>query len=154
MAKQRILVPFNFTKMDQKALDFVIQIFSIHEDVEITLFHIYTPTPKIETHSSTVMGRLSSSLQYLSGQLREKEQNLKETRRYLLDKGFAEERVDYVFRSRTKPVAEEIIETSINEIYNVVVLNCRPYRITRVFIQSVHNKVVSSLSDVTVCIVT
>ncbi len=154
MAKQRILVPFNFTKVDQKALDFVVQIFSIHEDVKITLFHIYTPIPKIETHSSTVMGRLSSNLQYLSGQIKEKEQNLKETRRYLLDKGFAEDRVDYVFRSRTKPVAEEIIEASIKEIYNVIVLNCRPYRITRVFIPSIHNKVVSALSDVTVCIVT
>ena len=73
MAKQKILLPYNFTEMDCKAVDFVIRTFGHLEHVEITLFHIYTPLPAIETDSSTVMGRLTSSMQYLSKQMKEKE---------------------------------------------------------------------------------
>lgn len=58
MAKQKILLPYNFTEMDQKAADFAIRTFSLQEGIEITLFHAYTPLPAIETDSGTVMGRL------------------------------------------------------------------------------------------------
>ncbi len=154
MAKQKILLPYNFTEMDRKSLDFLIRTFSRHEDIETTLLHIYTPLPAIETDSSTVMGRLTSSMQYLSQQLREKEEALIDAKEHLVKNGFTDRQVNYIFRARAKQLSDEIIETVKNGDYSIVVMNYRPYRITRLFIQSVHNKVVSSLRDVTVCIIT
>jgi len=154
MAKQKILFPYNFTQMDQKAADFVVRTFSLQEGIEITLFHLYTPLPAIETDSSTVMGRLTSSMQYLTKQLKEKEAALKDAQEYLLKNGFSENQLNYIFRAREKQLADEIIAAAKEGNYLIVVLNYRPHRITRLFIQSVHNKVVSSLKDVTVCIVT
>jgi nucleotide-binding universal stress UspA family protein len=100
------------------------------------------------------MGRLSSSMQYLTKQLREKETALKDAREYLLKNGFTENQPNYIFRARGKQLADEIIDTAKEGNYLIIVLNHRPYRITRLFMQSVHSKVVSSLKDVTVCIVT
>ncbi len=154
MATPAILIPYNFTKIDQKAIGFTVDTFGHRPITKITLFHIYIPLPQIETSSSTVMGRLSSSMHYLHSELKEKEEAIKQVRTTLLDKGFSELQVDYVFRPRSKQVAEEIIETAASGRYNVIVLSYRPYRITRSFVQSVHNKVIAALRDVTVCIVT
>ena len=154
MAKQKILLPYNFTEMDRKAVDFVIHTFNHQELIEITLLHIYTPLPAIETDSSTVMGRLTSSMQYLAKQVKEKEKGLEETKAYLLKNGFIDRQVNYIFRARAKQLADEINETARDGGFAMVVLNYRPYRITRLFTQSVHNKVISLLKDVTVCIVT
>ena len=154
MASQKILLPYNFTDMDKKALEFFIKTFSLRKDCHITLFHIYTPLPKIETDSSTVMGRLSTSMQYLVKQQIEKEEALAEVVQLLIQRGFPDGQVDYIFRSRIKQIADEIIDTAVEGRYKIIILSYRPYRITRLFIQSVHNKVVTTLKDVTVCIVT
>ena len=153
MGTSTILVPYNFTAIDQKTIEFITKTFGPRKETKITLFHIYIPLPKIETASSTVMGRLSSSMHYLAGDLKEKEATLRNARKIILEKGFAEQQVDYIFRPRSKPVAEEIIETAAGR-YDVIVLSYRPYRITRTFVQSVHNKVIAALRDITVCIVT
>lgn len=154
MAKHKILLPYNFTEMDRKAVDFVIRTFSHQDAVAVTLFHTYTPLPAIETDSSTVMGRLTAGMQHLSRQMEEKEKGLEDARAYLLKNGFADRQVNYLFKARTKQLADEINDAAREGDYNLVVLNYRPYRITRLFIQSVHSKVVSSLKGVTVCIVT
>lgn len=153
MATPTILIPYNFTKIDQKAIAFTVDTFGHQPAARITLFHVYIPLPQIETSSSTVMGRLTSSMHYLSGELKEKEQAIKRVRRRLLEQGWSEHQVDYVFKARSKQVAEEIIETAAGR-YDIIVLSYRPYRITRTFVQSVHNKVIAALRDVTVCIVT
>jgi len=48
MASEKILLPYNFTGYDQRALDFVIRTFSHLKDVEVTLFHTDTPVPEID----------------------------------------------------------------------------------------------------------
>ena len=154
MTIQNVLIPYNFRDIDQKALDFVIQTYEHQKDIKITLFHIYIPLPQIDTDSSTVMGRLSSSMHFLSNELKGKEETLQQARQYLLKKGFTEAQVDYQFKPRSKQVADEIIDTAKVGHYNVIILSYQPQRITRVFVQSVHKKVIASLRDVTICIVT
>jgi hypothetical protein len=154
MASQRILLPYNFTDMDRKAVEFLVKTFGGAKDCKITLLHIYTPLPKVETDSSTVMGRLSASMQFLSQQQRDKETALLEVQEHLKKRGFTQEQLAYIFKSRSKSLADEIIDTAAGGRFDVIVLNYRPYRITRLFIQSVHNKVVTTLKDVAVCIVT
>jgi hypothetical protein len=154
MVNQKILIPYNFTEMDQKALEFAINTFKDHQESSVTLFHIYIPLPEIETSAATVMGRLSSSMHFLTNELKEKEKAIQAGKQTLLDRGFSEARVDHIFRPRTKHVADEIIETATIGNYQVIILSCRPYRITRAFIQSIHNKVIASLQNRAVCIVT
>lgn len=154
MEKQKVLIPYNFTEIDRRALDFVIRTYTVCDGCTVTLLHIYVPLPKIETEYSTVMGRLTSSMHYLTRELNEKETDLNKARRYLQEGGFSEKQVDLIFKPRSKQIADEIVEIVQSEGYDVVVLNCRPYRITRAFAQSVHNKVIASLRNVTVCIVT
>ena len=154
MARQTILLPYNFSVMDQKALAFTADIFGRQEDARLTLLHVYTPIPSIETDSSTVMGRLSSSMQFLSVQLHEKEDALKEVVSGLIQDGFSKGEVNYLFRSRTRQIADEIIATAREGKYETIVLSYRPHRVTRVFVQSVHHKIMSSIKHVTVCIVT
>ena len=154
MTNQKILLPYNFSSMDRKAVEFVVKTFGGAKECKITLLHVYTPLPKVETDSSTVMGRLSASMQFLSQQQREKEAALLEVQAHLKERGFSEEQLAYIFKSRSKPVADEIIDTAAGGRFDVIILNYRPYRITRMFIQSVHNKVVTTLKDVAVCIVT
>jgi len=43
MATQKILVTYNFTSYDQKALDFVIRTFVHLKDVEVTLLEYLYP---------------------------------------------------------------------------------------------------------------
>ena len=112
MANQKILIPYNFSDMDQKALDFAINTFRSQEDSLITLLHIYIPLPDIETSTSTVMGRLSSSMHYLTNELKEKEKAIQSTKAYFVDKGFSDAQVDFIFRPRSKNVADEIIDTA------------------------------------------
>ena len=154
MAGQKILIPYNFSDMDQKALDFAINTFKSQKDNRITLLHIYIPLPDIETDTSTVMGRLSSSMHFLTSELKGKEKAIQSTKAYFVEKGFSEAQVDFIFRPRTKHVADEIIETATNGDYQVILLSYRPHRITRAFVQSVHNKVIASLKNRAVCIVT
>ena len=154
MEKQKVLIPYNFTEIDRRALDFVIRTYTACTGWTVTLLHIYVPLPKIETASSTVMGRLTSSMHYLTRELNEKESDLNKAKRYLQKGGFSEKQVDLIFKPRSRQIADEIVEIVEKEGYDVVVLNCRPYRITRAFAQSVHNKVIASLRNVTVCIIT
>jgi nucleotide-binding universal stress UspA family protein len=154
MANQKILLPYNFTDMDRKAAEFAAATFAGAKAYDITLLHVYTPLPKIETDSSTVMGRLSASMQFLTRQQREKEDALLEVKAHLQERGFAEGQVACNFKSRARPLAEEIIDTAAAGKFDIIILSCRPYRVTRLFIQSVHNKVITALKDVVVCIVT
>ena len=48
MDAQRILLPYNFSQTDQKALAFVIGTFGSQENTEVTLFHAFTPISEIE----------------------------------------------------------------------------------------------------------
>ncbi|MBC8463718.1 MAG: hypothetical protein H8D61_01940 [Deltaproteobacteria bacterium] len=73
MATQKILLPYNFTNYDQKALDFVVRTFVHLKDVEVSLFHTYTPVPEIEMRESPVMYKLKDSLNYLSQRIKEQE---------------------------------------------------------------------------------
>ena len=66
MSSQKILVPYNFTAYDQKALDFIIQTFAHLEGVEITLFNTYIPAPEIDVRSTPMMEKLKGDISFLS----------------------------------------------------------------------------------------
>ena len=154
MAGQRILLPYNFTNGDQRALDFVSRTFAHLEDVEITLFYAYTPMPEIKMNGNPVMDKLRENLSYLSQKIKEQEVALNAAKQNLLESGFSENQIHYIFKPRKKDVACEIIDLAKNSNQDLIVINRKPGKITRFFTGSVFSKVVSGLKDKTVCLVT
>jgi len=154
MSRTKVLLPFNFTGYDRKAMDFVIRTFAPLEDHEITLLHAYAPLPGIDGTSGHIMDKLKSNLNYLSQKLGEKEIALKAARKNLIENGFSEDQVKYIFKPRDKDFASEIIDTALNGHFHILVLSRKPGRVTRLFTGSVFNKVVSGLANMTICLVT
>jgi hypothetical protein len=153
MATKKILVPYNFTNYDQKALDFVAGTFRDAKDIQITLFHAYTPLPEIETDSNAVLGRLKDTMKSLRQKLRDQESLLKEVIQTLLLKGIADNQLDYIFEPKHKDVSEEIAETATGGNYEIIVLSRKAGKMTRLFSRSVSGKLLSSTKGMTVCVV-
>ena len=153
MAALKILLPHNFRTLDQKALAFANSTFGHLEEVEITLFHAYTPLPEIEAECTSVMGKLKGDLSYLSQKIMQQETELKAVEEKLLQGGFAQSCIHTVFKSRKKDIASEIIEFFSKDKFSVIVINHKPGKASRFFTGSVFSKVVSALKDTTVCIV-
>ena len=153
MAIQKLLLPYNFTRLDEKALDFVISTFGKLEEIEVTVFNAYTPVPEIETAASSVTGKLKASLSYLSQKITEQETELKTIKQKLVNNGFADNRVHTVFQPRKKEVASEIIDIATKNKFDVIVISHKPGKATRFFTGSRYNKVISALKDVTICVV-
>lgn len=149
----KILIPYNFTSHDKKALDFVIHTFAGKKEADITLFNAYTPAPSIEMRGSPIMEQMKDTLSYLSQRVNEQDEALKTIKSLLSSKGFSEDKIHIVFEPKKKDVAGDIIDLAQNGRFNVVVLNRKPGKIARFFTGSVSGKVVAALKDTTVCIV-
>ena len=151
---RKILLPYNFTKNDEKALDFVIHTFAKQQDDEVTLFNAYTPPPDIDLSGNPVMEKISSSVNYLRKRMHDQEEALKSAKEKLIESGFSENRIKYVFEPKEKDIAQDIIDVSLKGRFDIVVINRKPGRIARFFVGSVFDSVVIALKNVTVCIVT
>lgn len=88
MVTPRILLPYNFTTYDEKALDFVIKTFAKQKDARITLFNTYTTIPELDIKESPVLAKMRGGMVSLAAELREKEAGLKSTKGFLLENGF------------------------------------------------------------------
>lgn len=154
MDKQKVLVPYNFTNYDEKALDFVTRRFANDKEVEVTLFNAYARVPKIELRRSQIMEKISSNLAYLQQKIYEQENCIKQAREKLIQNGFSSNRVHYIFRALNKDVAQDIVDLVLDKSFDMVILNRNPGRITRFFTGSVSYKVMKSLKHVDVYVVT
>ena len=153
MDTPKILLPYNFTSNDKKALDFVCRTFSDKKEAQVTLFNAYIPLPAVEMRGSPIMEQMKDTLSYLSLRAKEQEEALKTIKINLLSKGFSGNSIDIVFEPKKRDVAGDIIDLAQDGRFNVVVLNRRPGKIARFFAGSVSSKVVAALKNTTVCIV-
>ena len=153
MAAEKLLLPYNFTASDRKALEFTIRTFAYRKDIEVTLFHSYTPLPNVDVRDETVTGRLKESFSYLHQKLSELELSFQEIKDELIKSGFGQERVNTIFKPRKKEIAGEIIDLQKREKFNFLILNRKAGRIGRFFSGSVHTKVTATLRNATICIV-
>ena len=152
MAEQEILIPYNFTIADEKALTFVINTFSHRNDTKITLFNTYTPLPVMDMSASPEMDKMKNAMAIISRDIEGKEAGLKSAKEHLLENGFSDDQVDFIFKERKQSIAEEIIVCALRGHYAILVLSRQPGKVTRFFARSVHSRVLSTLKDVTVCI--
>jgi len=99
------------------------------------------------------MKKMQESLSYLNQLTTEQEEALNKAKEILVSKGFLENSIRIVFKPKNKDIASHIIETAINEKPDVIVINRKSGKIGRFFTGSVFNKVVTTLKDMTICIV-
>lgn len=153
MAGQKILLPYNFTRNDQKALDFVIRNYAGQDDVKITLFNAYTPVPEVEVRGSPIMDKMTGHIGFLSQKINEQQEELKSVEERLQNKGISEGRVDVVFKPRKRDVAGDIIDTAISGHFDLVILNRQATSVKRFFTGSVFSKVITALKGKAVCVI-
>lgn len=153
MISKKILLPYNFASWETKALDFISHTFGKHPETHVTLFHAYTPLPEIDLTANPEMGKLRAPVTSLTQELKEKEAGLHAVLETLIRMGFHREQLDCSFRKREKGVSDVIVQKAKKGSYGIVVLSRSPFKIFRVFGRSVSGKVLTSLADVTVCIV-
>lgn len=153
MAVQKILVPFNHTVYDEKALDFLIFAFSNRDDARVTLFNTYTPLPEIDMVSNPELAKLKDGMISLQEEIQEREAGLKATKEHLLENGFIDEQVDCVFKKREKSIPDEIADMVYKNHYRVVILSGKGTGwVNRLFSRSVRDRILAMLKDVTICI--
>ena len=154
MTEYKILIPYNFTREDQKNLNFIIRSYSGREDVSVTLFHTYTPPPEVDVTANPQIEKMMSGVNYVAAEQRNREKGLRAAKKFLTEKGFSENRVDYLFTKKVKSNADQIVEVIYDGGYNMVVLSRKAGKISQLFSRGVHNKILAALKDVIVCIVT
>jgi nucleotide-binding universal stress UspA family protein len=154
MTAERILIPYNFTQFDEKALTFAVRTLGHLPSSEITLFNAYTPVPDLDSGEQTVMGKLKGNLSYLKQKISEQENALQSVVDRLRKQGWPQDRVRPLFRPKRKDVAGEILDLVQQDGFAFVVLSRRPGRVTRFFAGSVSSRVLTSAKNVTVCVVT
>lgn len=152
MATFRILMPYNYSPNDQKAIRFVIDAFAGREETRVTIFHAYTPLPNIDVTASPENVKMRSGMTYLTAELKEKEEALKAVGDRLVESGFDHDAVTCEFKKRIKTAAEEIVDKAAGN--NVLVLSRGAGKVTHFFTRSIFVRVVSALRGVTICIAT
>jgi hypothetical protein len=152
MASFRILIPYNYSSNDQKAIRFAIDAFSGEGKNRFTLFHAYTPLPDVDVTANPENVKLRSGMTFLAGELKEKENALKGLADHLKENGIDDEAVNCVFKKRVKSAAEEIVDAVSG--HNVLVLSRGGGKVTHFFTRSIYARVVAALKGVTICVAT
>ena len=154
MAAIKVLMPYNFTTYDEKALNFIVATFLHQADVRITLFHAYTPLPELDYKASPEIVKMRDGMVFLTKEVMEREAGLNTLKSHLVGQGFKAENIECIFKKKAKVVAEEILDIIQAGQYAVLILSHHSGRVPRFFARSVHNRILAALKDVTVCIAT
>jgi hypothetical protein len=154
MGVLKILVPYNFTTYDEKALNFIIATFLQPADVRITLFHTYTALPELDHQASPEIVKMRDGMVFLTKEIMEKEAGLKAVKSHLVGQGFKTENIECIFKKKARAVAEEILDVIQSGRHAILILSHHTGRVPRFFARSVHNRILTALRDVTLCIVT
>ena len=154
MAALKILIPYNFTTYDEKALNFSVATFLHRADVKITLFHVYTPLPELDHQASPEIAKMRDGMVFLTREIMEKEAGLNTVKSDLVGQGFNAENIECIFKKKVQVVAEEILGIIQAGRHAVLILSHHSGRIPRFFARSVHTRILAALKDVTVCIAT
>lgn len=153
MTASKILVPYNFSSQDEKAIAFVKRLFAHEPDTEVILFHAYTPLPKVTTEKSTVMEKMHQSMTYLMQQIKDQEAEFEGVKNRLVAGGFAEAKIQLLFQPRGKDVASEICHQAREHDCHMVILNRKAGKVSRFFTGSVYRTVVPAMKGRTVVVV-
>lgn len=138
----KILIPYNFSPNDRKAVDFAGQRYSERQGVEVTLFHAYTPVPEMDIRDTPIMKKVIHNASVLQLQQDERKNALERERERLMKQGIAGHNVHCIFRPVRVDVATDIIRLWKEGKFDVVVLNRNPGNIVNFFSRSISKRIV------------
>ena len=133
-----ILIPYNFTPNDNKAIDFVGRRYGEHE---VTLFHAFTPVPEMNIKETPVMKKVVHNAAILQLRQNELKKALEAAREKLMTYGIDGRRIQCVFTPVRVDVAMDIVRLWKNGEYDVVVLNRNPGNIVNFFSRSISKRI-------------
>lgn len=136
-----ILIPYNFTENDELAIDFVGRRYAKKKEVEITLFHAFTPVPNIDTRNNPIMEKVNRGTSYLRVQQEEEKYALEAARQALINYGFSGHHIHCLYQPVQQDIADDIIRLWKKEKFDVVVLNRNPGNIINYFSRSISKRV-------------
>ena len=137
----RILIPYNFTMNDEKSIDFVGNRYARKKEVEITLFHAFTPVPEIDTRNNPIMDKMNRSTSFLKSRQEEQKNAMESTRQKLMTYGFAGHNILCLYNPVRQDIASDIIRLWKTGKFDVVVLNRNPGNIINYFSRSISKRV-------------
>ncbi|WP_300464198.1 hypothetical protein [Desulfobacula sp.] len=137
----KILIPYNFTPNDEKAIEFVGRRYGKRKHVEITLFHAFTPVPEIDNRNNPIMDKVVHNTTYLHRQQDEQKNALEVARQKLINYGFDGNDIKCRYLPVKKDVADDIIRLWKTEAFDAVVLNRNPGNIINYFTRSISKRV-------------
>ena len=152
MSDIKVLIPYNFSVHDRMGFDFIIKMLVGRADVQISIFNTYPPVPKIDFKANPELKGMKDGFVRISEELKRKEEGLNEAREYLINGGFKDSQVDIIFKEKAMKIDDEIVHILKEGGFNIVVLTPTPGKVRKLFARSVHEKVLSSVRNVTVCI--
>lgn len=145
----KILIPWNFGPNDEKSIRFAVNHYRENPDAQITLFHVFSPVPEIDTRNNPIMEKLNRETLYLRHRQHEEKEAMEEARRDLIQSGFKGDQVDILFKPVRHDVAEDIIRLVRKGEYNRVILNRNPGNIVNYFSRSISKRVIRKLEKQT-----
>ena len=145
MTAERILAPLALTATDGPSLAFIINRYGGDRNVQVVLFHAYTPVPEIEVRNNPIMEKMNRNLSYQRTLLNDQKKALEKLKTQLLEAGFRDEQVHCRFTAVKNDVARDVIQLVRKEGFGSVVLSRRPGRVTRFFTRSVSERVAAAL---------
>jgi hypothetical protein len=155
MGETRILVPYNFTLQDNKAVSYLTRSCSPQNISEIMFMHLYTPAPEVDVRDTQLMQRLKDRLTYMTAKQKDNREALNRIKETLVAAGYDEKQIRIQFKEMKKDVADEILDAARAGHYHVILLSRRPGQAaSRLFSRSVHHRVINSVKDMTVSVVT
>lgn len=137
----KILIPYNFTRNDEKVLHFVGENYHEQKDVDITLFHAFTAIPEIDVKNNPIMEKMKSNMSYLRMQQEERRLALEEAVKMLMNYGIAQPQIHCLFAPIQNDIAADIIRLWKNENYDLIVLNRNPGNIINYFTRSTSKRI-------------
>ena len=137
----KILIPYNFTPNDDKAIDFVGRRYGKLEEVAVTLFHAFTPLPEMTIKENPVMKKVVHNAAILQLQQEERKKALEAARETLMAYGIDKSRIQCIFAPVKGDVAMDIIRVWKTGEYDVVVLNRNPGSIVNFFSRSISKRI-------------
>jgi hypothetical protein len=153
MSELRVLVPYNFTAHEFKALDFLVHEFGYRKDAKITFFHCFTPLPELNVTNHPLLKMARSGVLFMKEEQKKMEAGLLSAKKHLMANNFSDDQVDCVFKQRERSIAGEIAAAVSKGNYKVLIVAPTPGRIRRFFARSVLERAVRTLKDITVCVV-
>lgn len=153
MMIKKILVPYNFKLRDEKCIHYVLKNFSSEDPILVTLLHIHAPIPEI-SHFALDKRSLIKGIGRKITDFKQKEDEFLKIKNLFLENDFSEEKVEFLFVPKQYSIAKDIIELVNKHNFTTIILNRSPKKRIATFTESVSMKLITSLKDKEIIILT